>query len=135
MVANSTSLSVVLLSHQALAIFAVGGGGAADGSKAGSSGFFKYAPNVPCAGTVQLEIAIGAGGEASGENGTATTVRLDGVEVVTVGGGGGAGGAGWSGGLTGTGGSNGQYGSGESLPALCGEVVLAPGATGAGDGD
>lgn len=139
-VKSSTNLTVVMPDNKTLALFGVGGGGAADSSIAGSSGFFAYEAKVPCSRTVELELIIGAGG-ASGGSGTPTTVTLDGRQVLSASGGGGGntGLSGWSGVTSATansqGGSNGQYGSGESLPTLCGGVSLAPGAAGVSSGD
>ena len=129
------------IADKSLAVFAIGGGGGADACSPGASGFFKYQTlsNLPASGTVQLGITIGAGGPSgsgcdesgnSALNGLLTTVLRDGAQVVTAQGGGGAGLPGWSGVVSDDGGTNGQYGTGETLPVLCGGMALAPGAAG-----
>ena len=113
-------------------MFAVGGGGAASGSYAGSSGYFKQKTiDITQTQTLVIDITIGLGGSTSGANGQATTVQSTLFTVSAQGGGQGTG-TGWSGGTGGgTGGYNGQYGSGEQLPTLC-QATLTPGAAGYG---
>jgi len=143
MINSSTNITFHMPSNKTLAIFGMGGGGAADSAQAGSSGFFKYEENVSCVGSVQIDVTIGEGGNQSGRTGGPTSVALDGQLVLSApgGGGGSSGISGWSG-VTGSseqseGGSNGQYGTGESLPTLCSEsgMILTPGAAGISNGD
>jgi len=138
---SSTNISLHMPSNKTLAIFGMGGGGAADRHQAGSSGFFKYEENVPCVGSVQLQVTIGEGGNQSGRTGGPTSVALDGEVVLSApgGGGGSTGISGWSG-VTGShansqGGSNGRYGTGERLPTLCSGMILTPGQAGRSSGD
>ena len=112
-------------------VFAVGGGGGADSSTAGASGFIKKAS---IAGdqthAMKLVVTIGHGGSSS-HNGQASSVSLNGKQIITAGGGGRGVGAGWPGVSGDTGGTNGQYGTMEPLPTLCSnKVQLSPGAAG-----
>ena len=137
---TSSRLNLVIpQGFRQLSVFVVGGGGAADGSTAGSSGFFKHQIlDVDQTQSYVLDVTIGGGGGSSGESGQSTTVKLSGSDpnviqnLVSAQGGGGSGGPGWSGvggANTDVGGSNGKYGTGERLPNLCG-VNIAPGFAG-----
>ena len=116
-------------------MFAVGGGGAASGGTAGSSGYFKQKTiDITQTQTLVIDITIGLGGRSCCNSGQATTVQSTLFTVSAQGGGQGTG-TGWSGGTGGgTGGYNGQYGSGEQLPTLC-QATLTPGAAGYGQSD
>ena len=128
-----------------LSIFAVGGGGAANGGTAGSSGFFKHRTvAINKTQSLVLDITIGNGGSYSGADGQNTTVlglpslSLFGSPEVSAQGGGGAGGPGWSGVSGDTGGFNGNYGSHEQLPILCpagNAPSLTPGLAGSNQSD
>ena len=135
---DSTSLALELPVNKTLAVFALGGGGGADRSSPGSSGFFKYAILDLSPGKKQLNITIGDGGLDS-QDGLPTSLTIDSVLLFTADGGGGVGRPGWTGISTsdgqGTGGTNGQYGTGETLPEMCGGLGLQPGAAGHGSTD
>ena len=118
-------------------MFLVGGGGAADSSTAGSSGFFTYQTNdVSQHESLFFDITIGDGGRTDGACGKPTTVswaQQEGGQVIrklSARGGEGAGGAGWSR----IGGYNGGYGTNEPLPSFC-QVNLTPGQAGYGQAD
>ena len=133
--ANKT-FSIAIPLNQKLAIFAVGGGGAADARNSGSSGFFQYHFST-LVSNVEITITIGAGGVEAGQDGEDTVVVLNGVETITAKGGGGKAGPGWSGGAqnmqAGSNGANGEgftNGNGQLLPTLCANIDLSPGAAG-----
>jgi len=133
----SSRMNLTLLEGSRLSVFAVGGGGAADSTYAGSSGFFKHQTLfINQTQSVVLDITIGNGGGSSGANGQTTTVR--GLpSVVSAQGGGGAKRPGWSGvggGNDDVGGFNGKYGTNEPLPILC-HVKLTPGSAGSSSSD
>merc|ERR1712080_504428 len=75
-VTSSANISFHIPSNKILAIFAMGGGGSADNSQAGASGFFKYVEDVPCHGSVVLGVTIGEGGKRSGDSGDPSSVVL-----------------------------------------------------------
>ena len=138
---TSSRLNVVIpQGFHHLSVFVIGGGGAADGATAGSSGFFKHQIlDVDQTQSYVLDVTIGVGGgRYSGESGQSTTVKLSSISgsdthLVSAQGGGGSGGPGWSGvgGVNGdVGGFNGKYGTGERLPNLCSGVNLTPGQAG-----
>ena len=130
-----------------LAVFAMGGGGGADDTVSGSSGFFDYAEVEITTGRVYtVNVNIGNGGDRSGLDTTVTVLGMDGDFTVTGKGGGYAGRSGWSGGSSEKGGWNGSSGAsksngnGQSLPKMCGSmsgpvVKLEPGKTGDYDND
>ena len=130
----SSRMNLTLLEGSRLSVFAVGGGGAADDSYAGSSGFFTLLSDyISQTQSMVLDIEIGSGGIGYGRDGQTTTVR--GLpSVVSAQGGGGKRGPGWSGVNGEEGGYNGQYGNNEPLPNLC-HVKLTPGTPGSGQGD
>ena len=131
-VKSSARISLVIPTNKTLSMFAIGGGGAADSGWAGASGYIQHIPDLSYSGLVELDITVGQGGASSGANGGATTVMVEGTQILSARGGVRPG-VGWSGvgGSTGDiGGSNGEYGTGESLPNLCGGVSLVPGAAG-----
>jgi len=140
-VTSSANISLHIPSNKILAIFAMGGGGSADNSQAGASGFFKYVEDVPCHGSVVLGVTIGEGGKRSGDSGDPSSVVLDGRVVLSApgGGGGSTGISGWSGvagpSANSRGGSNGEFGTGERLPTLCSGMGLTPGGAGVSAGD
>ena len=132
----SSTHKVSLVSGYYLAIFAVGGGGSANGLNSGSSGFFGL--NTEAEEKMhEVRIHVGSGG-SGGLNGGATTVSIDGTEVLRAPGGDGSGRPGWSGGTNyppaGFNGSRGSSfsgnGNGAGLPELCGIVFLSPGSAG-----
>ena len=62
-VTTSSRISLTLLKGSRLSVFAVGGGGAADSSYAGSSGFFTLdTHDINETQSVVLDITIGNGG-------------------------------------------------------------------------
>ena len=66
---TSTTLNMTIPQGSQLSVFLVGGGGAADTSTAGSSGFFKH--EILVLNETQsfvLEVTIGKGGMSSGAN-------------------------------------------------------------------
>ena len=70
---TSTTLNLTIPQGLQLSVFLVGGGGAADTSTAGSSGFFKH--EILVLNETQsfvLEVTIGKGGWSSGVNGEIT---------------------------------------------------------------
>jgi len=133
-----------------LGIFLVGGGGGADDSYSGSSGFFEYEEwTVPQDKLYDFFLTLGSGGDYS--SGAPTTLAISQPKdqreygnfwSLTANGGGNSRGQGWSGGsseLGGWNGGNGQdeyNGNGNSLPAPCSPLVsLSPGQTGTYDSD
>merc|ERR1719348_484838 len=146
---NNHLLKYDLMPGLRLGIFLVGGGGGADDSYSGSSGFFKYDEiTVEAKGTYTFNLNIGYGGDYNNGGSTDLVIFQDDLGPSGVlyrnsaAGGGKARGNGWSGGSSekgGWNGSNGQdeyNGSGEQLPSLCSpEVSLTPGQTGAYDSD
>ena len=122
-----------------LGVFLVGGGGYGDrGQEGGSSGFFKYQTVQLNASQTTVTIQIGQGGIKSSING-GSTIAVVGGQTITANGGGGNQGAGWSwGGNDGQNGfsnGGGTKGSGESLPKICGNASLTPGAGGVSQGN
>merc|ERR1719481_95750 len=123
-----------------LAIFAMGGGGGADDSVSGSSGFFQYSvQQVTESRVFNVAVTIGAGGDNTA--GRETVVTIPGFTTVTGKGGGYSAGPGWSGGSSEKGGWNGgngasmSNGSGEKLPTVCGNVKIEASNTGDYDSD
>jgi len=140
-VTSGKNLDLFIPAGASLGVFAMGGGGGADDSYSGSSGFFSYEVlPVEASGTYNVNVTIGRGGDYA--DGTPTEVLIKNVGTVTARGGGKARGAGWSGGSSEKGGWNGgsgdsqSNGSGEPLPTVCGEgVTLTAGPTGRYDSD
>jgi len=138
---GSENLDIFLPEGATLGVFIMGGGGGADDSVSGSSGFFKYQEwAIASSGLVTVNVKIGKGGD--NQDGEPTEVDVPGVGAVKAEGGGYAGRNGWSGGSSEKGGWNGgsgdskSNGSGEKLPTVCGEgVTITAGATGDYDSD
>merc|ERR1711935_543095 len=143
---NSDIFDLYLPEGSVLGIFALGGGGGADDSVSGSSGFFEYKTFTADVGrTYTVDVNIGLGGD--NRNGKDTVVAIENIEKIdeipVVGRGGGhGGGQGWSGGSSEKGGWNGgsgdskSNGNGASLPIMCNpQVTLEPGKTGDYDSD
>jgi len=140
-VTHSRPIELFIPAGATLGVFAMGGGGGADDSYSGSSGFFSYQElPVEASGIYPVSVTIGEGGDYS--DGTPTEVIVEKLGTITARGGGKAGRAGWSGGSSEKGGWNGgdgdskSNGSGESLPTVCGDgVTLTAGPTGRYDSD